>query len=312
MRFSVLIPAYKDAFLGECIDSVLRQNYDDFEIVIVNDASPGKVDDIVSGFNDKKIKYFKNSIGNGGYDLVNTWNQCIEKSSGDYVICMGDDDRLLKNCLSDYDKLIEKNPEVNVYHTRTQFINKNSEVTGIAEARAAHESAYDFIWSDIYTNRRQFIGDFLFNAGKLKNKGGFYKLPWGWVSDRITVVMMAEDKGICDTQTFGFQYRDSSMSVTCSSAIAKDKIEAWKKAREWYAHFFEKHNSFDDISDRITYEFVIKGFDEYATRYEKNEIMTDVHNSPMNIINWIKICNDYGIGKLGLIRQGLRGLKDKI
>ena len=44
MKFSVTIPAYKDKYLGETIDSVLAQTYSNFEVVIVNDASPYDLD----------------------------------------------------------------------------------------------------------------------------------------------------------------------------------------------------------------------------------------------------------------------------
>ena len=39
IKFSVTIPAYKDKYLKETIDSVLAQTYQDYEVVIVNDAS---------------------------------------------------------------------------------------------------------------------------------------------------------------------------------------------------------------------------------------------------------------------------------
>ena len=41
MKLSVIIPVYKaEKYLGECVDSVLAQTMDDFEIILVNDGSP--------------------------------------------------------------------------------------------------------------------------------------------------------------------------------------------------------------------------------------------------------------------------------
>ena len=48
IRFSIAIPAYKSYYLKECIDSILVQSYEDFELIIVNDASPEDLDSIVS------------------------------------------------------------------------------------------------------------------------------------------------------------------------------------------------------------------------------------------------------------------------
>ena len=60
IKFSVTIPAFKDKYLKETIDSVLAQTYPNYEVVIVNDASPYDLDSIVSQFDDHRIRYFKN------------------------------------------------------------------------------------------------------------------------------------------------------------------------------------------------------------------------------------------------------------
>lgn len=60
MKFSILIPAFKQQYLQECIESILAQTYRDFEIVIVNDASPEDLDSIVNSFTDFRIRYYVN------------------------------------------------------------------------------------------------------------------------------------------------------------------------------------------------------------------------------------------------------------
>ena len=69
MKFSVLIPTYKEKYLRECIDSILKQTICDFEVIIVNDASPEDIDSIVLSFNDRRIKYYKNTINYGAVDV---------------------------------------------------------------------------------------------------------------------------------------------------------------------------------------------------------------------------------------------------
>ena len=58
MKFSILIPAYKAAFLEECINSCLHQTYSDYEIIIVNDCSPNKLEEIIGKFSDNRIKFY--------------------------------------------------------------------------------------------------------------------------------------------------------------------------------------------------------------------------------------------------------------
>ena len=65
-KISVTIPAYKDKYLKEAIDSVLAQTYQNYEVVIVNDASPYDLDSIVCQYDDPHIRYFKKELRSKG------------------------------------------------------------------------------------------------------------------------------------------------------------------------------------------------------------------------------------------------------
>ena len=84
IKFSVMVPAYKAQFLAECIDSILAQSYKNFELIIVNDASPQDLDSIVSKYDNPRIRYYKNEVGFGAEHVVGNWNKCLEYAIGDY------------------------------------------------------------------------------------------------------------------------------------------------------------------------------------------------------------------------------------
>ena len=56
IKYSFVLPAYKAKYFREAIDSILNQTYADFELVIVNDASPEDLDSIVNSYDDKRIR----------------------------------------------------------------------------------------------------------------------------------------------------------------------------------------------------------------------------------------------------------------
>jgi glycosyltransferase involved in cell wall biosynthesis len=60
IKFSILIPVYKSKYLKECIDSILMQTFNNFELIILNDDSPEDIDNIVSSYQDNRIRYYKN------------------------------------------------------------------------------------------------------------------------------------------------------------------------------------------------------------------------------------------------------------
>ena len=120
MKFSIVIPAYKNNFLSEAIKSVLNQTYLDFELIIVDDCSPEDLKTVVDQFNDKRIQYYRNKKNCGAINVVDNWNICLSLCNGEYIICMGDDDLILPNCLEEYAKLMAKYPGLGVYHAEKE------------------------------------------------------------------------------------------------------------------------------------------------------------------------------------------------
>ena len=234
--FSILIPAYKAIYLEETIISCLLQKYNNYEIIIVNDASPENLHSIVSRFNDSRLKYYINVKNCGALDVVDNWNICLSHAKGEYVICMGDDDKLLPNCLEEYSKLIEKYPGIGLLHGWTEIINENSEVTALTTHRCEHESAMSLLWHRSHAYNLQFIGDFCFNTEWLRSHGGFYKLPLAWGSDDISAFIGAMKNGVANTQQVVFQYRRNSMTIS-STGNVNEKMNAIMKEFEWKQQF---------------------------------------------------------------------------
>ena len=240
MKFSVTIPAYKARFLKEAIESVVSQTYQDWELIVVDDSSPEDLRSIIAPFlADKRVRYYRNTSNCGAVNVVDNWNICLSYCTGDYVICIGDDDRLLPCCLEEYKLLIEKYPALNVYHARTEIIDEQGKVICVQEPRPEWESALSLVWNRWNSRSLQFIGDFCYRTQHLRDCRGYYKLPLAWGSDDITAVRAAQERGIANTQKFCFQYRQNSMTITSSTANARLKLQATLRQYEWFAQFLQ-------------------------------------------------------------------------
>ena len=82
VKFSIAIPAYKGVFFNECLNSLLQQTYSDFEIIIVDDASPDNLFQIVENNQDIRIQYYKNETNIGAENVVDNWNRCLQYAKG--------------------------------------------------------------------------------------------------------------------------------------------------------------------------------------------------------------------------------------
>lgn len=87
---SVLLPVYNgDKFLSEAINSILNQTFEDFELLIINDCSKDRSEEIVLSFKDSRIRYIKNESNLG---LAATLNYGIRFSKGEFIARMDQDD----------------------------------------------------------------------------------------------------------------------------------------------------------------------------------------------------------------------------
>lgn len=112
MKYSVLIPTRNRLeYLKFAVASVLKQNYNDWEVLISDNASEDDISGYVQTLNDPRIKY---SRSEKFLTITESWNRSLDMSSGDYVIMLGDDDILLKGYFEITDKLIAdyNNPDL--------------------------------------------------------------------------------------------------------------------------------------------------------------------------------------------------------
>lgn len=272
MKFTIAIPAYKSLFLSKCIQSILNQDFKDFELIIVNDASPENLDNIIEEFTDKRIQYFKNDKNFGVENVVDNWNKCLSLAKGDYFILMGDDDEMMVNYLSSFNELIIKFPDLDVYHCRSYIIDEDSKIKDLTPSWPNIESVYENIWHRMKELRSQYISDFVYNRKKLLDRGGFYKLPAAWASDDITSFEMAAKKGIAHTQEPVFCYRKSSVTIS-NSGFIQIKFKGIEGEEKWYDLFLKKQPN--NELDFIFYKSILANKKNYFT---KKRITTIAYN----------------------------------
>ncbi len=98
MLFSVIVPIYNvEKYLRRCVDSVLCQSFEDFELILVNDGSPDGCPEICDQYaeKDKRIKVIHKE--NGG--LVSARQAGIKVAEGEYVFNLDADDAITSDAL---------------------------------------------------------------------------------------------------------------------------------------------------------------------------------------------------------------------
>lgn len=99
MKFSIIVPIYNvEKYLAECLDSILNQTFEDFEIICVNDSSTDASQEILLSYAERfeKIKVINNAENKG---LSYSRNKGIEAACGDYIWFIDSDDYIIKDAL---------------------------------------------------------------------------------------------------------------------------------------------------------------------------------------------------------------------
>ena len=107
MRFSIIVPIYKiEKYLRQCIDSILAQDYTDFELLLIDDGSPDKCPSICDEYAnaDSRVKVVHKE--NGG--LVSARKAGADIAQGEYILNIDGDDWIEQGYLSEIEKAIQK------------------------------------------------------------------------------------------------------------------------------------------------------------------------------------------------------------
>lgn len=306
IKFSILVPAFKARFLGECIDSILSQTYKNFELIIVNDASPENLGEIVSGYDDTRIQYYVNEKNFGAINVVDNWNKCLSYATGDYVICMGDDDKLLPCCLAEYRKLIDKYPKVGVLHGMTAMIDETSKVIAMQEPRLELEDAFSLAYFRLL-GRHQYIGDFLYKRDVLLQNGGFYKLPLAWGSDDLSAVIAAKN-GIANTSKVVFLYRDNMLTIS-NTGNTRLKAETTLEFKQLLKEQLLKQDN------TVVLDFVrqclLDNYDKLFKIKLYSAVLEDVKSDLGSLGYWYKRRNTIGLNQLDFLKFVMLSVKSK-
>ena len=129
-RVSIGLPVLNgENYLREAIDSILSQTFQDFEVIISDNASTDKTPEICHEYSkiDKRIKYYRNKRNIGA---SNNFNQVFKLSSGKYFKWMAHDDVIAPNYLRECVDTLDNDSSIILCHPKIKIIDKNGIILG--------------------------------------------------------------------------------------------------------------------------------------------------------------------------------------
>ena len=152
MLVSIIIPVYNvEAYLEECVNSVLHQSYKNLEIILVDDGSTDKSSQLCDSFckTDSRIRVIHKS--NGGVSSAR--NIGVDDATGDFVFFLDSDDKIFPNCMETLVSLARRYEGVDIVQGNVQIqdgtkppyicVNEDSEyITDVKKLREGLINSY--------------------------------------------------------------------------------------------------------------------------------------------------------------------------
>lgn len=257
-KLSVIIPTYNaENNIKRCIESILNQNIQDLEILVINDGSTDNSSEIINEYvkqNPEKITYYE-KVNTG---VADTRNFGIAKAKGKYILFVDSDDYIKQGLLEELQKYVKQ--DIDIIKFKLERVNEKDDilkkVDGAVFDKCDGQTAFNMLcFSDVlldspcvYIFKKE-----LFELNNLKFKINTEHEDFGLIP-----LIILKAKSVISINTYGYCYLQTNDSITRN----EDYSKTLKKFNDVLLHY---DNMLEFIEKENLTENTIKNVKTYYT-----------------------------------------------
>lgn len=274
-KVSVVVPVYNsEKYIGKCLDSILNQTYNDFEILIINDGSKDNsqqvIDEYKTKFPDKIISIHQKNKG-----VAITRNESIKKANGQYIMFVDNDDFLDRDYIETFVSEIEKG-SFDIVLGGYRRTNENNKIIKSLKLQDTEWSKFMIMapWAKIY--RKKYL---------LENNIEFLSVNIGEdIYFNLKAILMSERIKIIDYIGYNWFFNTKSVSNTTQKNI--QQLDVYKLLDSCY-DMVEKENLLNTNYEIIKTHFTryIVWLISFSTKKLKYKVISKEYDK---IFNWLE------------------------
>lgn len=136
-EISVIMPVYNvEKYISIAVQSILNQTFENFELIIIDDASTDKTYNIINRFSDKRIIKLQNKSNKG---IANTLNESFKLAQGEFIARMDGDDISKPDRFEKQLDFMKSNPRLIISGTCMELISSEGKFIGVQEKKIGKE-----------------------------------------------------------------------------------------------------------------------------------------------------------------------------
>lgn len=305
---SVIVPMYKvENYIERCLDSLIKQTFQDIEIICVDDGSPDKSGEIAEHYavRDQRVRVIHKK--NAGLGMAR--NTGLDFAKGKFVMFVDSDDFLKLNLVEELVDAAVKNNADTVIAGYSRY--KNGESSSISDSLAGHvfhdkEIITDILYKMIGPKRdgtdtvNMAVWRVLFSLDLIKKNNLYFPSEREFISEDIIFDLhyYPTCSCVCGIKNTGYQYCLNEGSLT--EKYNPNRFEMGKKLFFEKKRILKKHALYEDAKERTEESFM------HYSRYSiKSEVKYAKLNGKKNTIQNINsIIQDPVLRELVLNRVG--------
>ncbi|MEU1366457.1 bifunctional glycosyltransferase family 2 protein/CDP-glycerol:glycerophosphate glycerophosphotransferase [Streptomyces sp. NPDC005803] len=265
-RLTLIVPAYNvQGYVRECLDSVLQQDFTDFEVVAVDDCSPDASGAILDEYAERdarvRVLHLSENVG-----LGHARNAGIEQATGDYLLFLDSDDTLTPGSLSGIAARLDAtdDPDILIYdyarsywdgrllpNQRAALLSRSEPAVFTLAERPELLDLLQIVWNKAY--RRDFV-----EAHGFRFPSGYYEdAPWTYTS-------MVSARSIAILDRICVLYRQRREGGNILRTVSRKHFDVFDQYDRVFT-YLDEHPEFDSWRPPLFRKMV----DHYLTVMEK-------------------------------------------
>jgi glycosyltransferase involved in cell wall biosynthesis/phenylacetate-coenzyme A ligase PaaK-like adenylate-forming protein/MoaA/NifB/PqqE/SkfB family radical SAM enzyme len=280
-KVSVLLCVYNgQKYIGRALESIGKQSFQDFEIVVVDDASTDLTPEVLKKYKDSRTFIHRNAENLG---LTKSLNIGLSHCRGKYIARMDADDISLPERFEKQVKFLDENPDCAAVGSWCKRIDEKEEVVN----KWRHPADYEGIKERLVTQNSIFHGTAMFRKESVFKIGG-YNEKYKYSQDYDLWLRLSETAKICNINEYLYLSRSDSESIS--------NINRQQQNR--YAEM-ARREAFIRRSDTDSFSLAMRYFLEARDYFDKDcfEAAVESINKYKSVVDYTRLDRKVNPGK---------------